>query len=417
LLGELGFDNGVSRKETNNLNLITAMIKSTVNRRTWLKRSALAAGGVMSGIALAPQLFGKPAFGMTPLYEPSLLEMYDAFAQDTEIKVRLNANENPFGPSKKAIAAIAEAASKGNRYVYGNGPAKKFLEMIAEKEGVTAGQVLLAAGSTDILEKVAFATCLKGGNVISADPSYLSLVKTAQAIGATWKNIPLRADYAHDLDAMEKAIDADTKIIYICNPNNPTATLTPVEEIKAFIKKVNNRALVYIDEAYLELLPDPAGQTAVGMVSSGFDVIVSRTFSKIHGMAGMRMGYMVARPERIKMIQKLVRTEMGVSVASLEGAMASFKDIEFQEYSRAHIKEGREFVFAELKKAGLNPVPSVTNFVLFSSPMPTKDLVEKMKEKSVAIRGFDIQGKPYGRVSVGTIDELKLFVKSITTIV
>jgi histidinol-phosphate aminotransferase len=96
--------------------------------------------------------------------------------------------------------------------------------------------------------------------------------------------------------------------------------------------------------------------------------------------------------------------------------MASFKDVEFQEYSRAHIKEGREFVFAELKKAGLNPVPSVTNFVLFSSPMPTKELVEKMKEKGVAIRGFDIHDKPYGRVSVGTMEELKFFVKSITTI-
>src|SRR6478735_8032899 len=283
-----------------------------VNRRTWLKRSALTAGGVITGIAGAHDLLAKPAFGMSPLNSRALFENYHIMAQDQEnMKARLLANENPWGPSKKAINAIADSAEKGNRYVYNS--SIKMVELLAAKEGVAPEQVLLAAGSTDILEKTAFALCMKGGNVISADPSYLSLVKTAQAIGATWKNIPLRADYAHDLDAMEKSIDADTKLIYICNPNNPTGTLTPIAELKAFCKKVNSRVPIFIDEAYLELLDDPASQTTVGLISEGYDVIVCRTFSKIHGMAGMRLGYMVAKPERVQMIQKLVRTEMGIS--------------------------------------------------------------------------------------------------------
>jgi histidinol-phosphate aminotransferase len=391
-------------------------MNSTINRRSWLKQSALAAGGIMTSMAVASDIMAKPAFGMTPIYNNSLAENYHVIFQERDaIKARLLANENPWGPSKKAITAIAESASKGNRYVYSS--SRVMVDMLAQKEGVAADQVLLSAGSTDILEKTAFALCMKGGNVVSADPSYLSLVKTAQAIGATWKNIPLKADYSHDLDAMEKSIDADTKLIYICNPNNPTGTLTSIDAIKAFTKKVNSKVPIFIDEAYLELLDNPESQTAVSLIREGYDVIICRTFSKIHGMAGLRIGYMVAKPERVKMIQKLVRTEMGISVTSLEGAIASLKDIEFQEFSRKSTKEGREYVAEELKKLGMNPIPSYTNFVLFPIQMPVKDMLAKMVEKGVGIRGYEINGKPFARVSIGTMDEMKLFVKSMSAIV
>lgn len=388
-----------------------------VNRRKWLKQTALTAGGFLTAMSLPNEALSKPAFGMVPYKGTSALrENYHiALPERDALKARLLANENPWGPSKKAIVAIAESASKGNRYVYNS--SIKMVEVLAQKEGVTPDHILLSAGSTDILEKTAFALCLKGGNVVSADPSYLSLVKTAQAIGATWKNIPLRADYAHDLDAMEKAIDADTRLVYICNPNNPTGTLTPIEEIKSFVKRVNSSVPIFIDEAYLELLDDSATQSAVGLISEGYDVIVCRTFSKIHGMAGLRIGYMVAKPERVKMIQKLVRTEMGISVTSLEGAMASLSDVEFQNYTRTNNKINREYVFEELKKAGLNPIPSHTNFILFPIQMPVKDMLDKMLEKGVGIRGYEINGKPYGRVSMGTKDECKLFVKSLGSII
>jgi histidinol-phosphate aminotransferase len=387
-----------------------------VNRRQWLKQSALTAGGILTAMSLSDDAFGKSAFGMTPYKGASALrENYHiAFADRENLKARLLANENPWGPSKKAIAAIAENASKGNRYVYNS--SIKMVELLAKKENVTTDQILLAAGSTDILEKTAFALCMKGGNVVSADPSYLSLVKTAQAIGATWKNIPLRPDYAHDLDAMEKAIDADTKLVYICNPNNPTGTLTPIDEIKAFIRRVNSKVPIFLDEAYLELLDDGAQQSAAGLINEGFDVIISRTFSKIHGMAGLRIGYMVAKTERVKMIQQLVRTEMGISVTSLEAAIASLSDTDFQEYTRTNNKINRDYLFEELKKAGLTPIPSHTNFILFPIQMPSKDMLDKMLAKGVGIRGYEINGKPYARVSVGTKEECKLFVKSLGSI-
>jgi histidinol-phosphate aminotransferase len=390
---------------------------SQLSRRSWIKRSAFTTGGLIAGTGLIKNLFANPAFGMAP-YKSSynLLENYHIAPPDIEnLKARLLANENPWGPSKKTQAAIAASVAKGNRYVYSS--ALKMVDILAAKENVSPDNILIAPGSTDVLEKIAFALCMKGGNVISADPSYMSLVNTATSIGATWKNIPLLPDYAHDLDTMAKSIDADTKLVYICNPNNPTGTLTPVDKIMSFCKTVSTKTPVFVDEAYIELLEKPETQTAVSLVKEGHDVIIARTFSKIHGMAGLRIGYMVAKAERVKMIQDIVRTEMGISVTSLEGALASLKDVAFQEFTRTNNIKNRAYVFGELEKAGMNPIPSYTSFVLFPLQITTKDFLSKMFEKGVGVRGYDIHGKPYGRVSIGTMDELKLFAKTLQGIV
>ena len=227
------------------------METSTIhNRREWIKRSALLGGSLFTTLALTESLHAKAAFGMKPFGRQSIREQFIAFPDAmAEVKARLGSNENPWGPSKKAVSAIAEYASTGNRYARGS--MAKMMKMVADKEGVSVDNIVLAPGSTDILEKTALACCMKGGNVISADPSYMSLVNTAQKIGATWKNIPLKSDYAHDLDAMAAAVDADTKLVYVCNPNNPTGTLTPAADLKAFCKKVSAKVPVFVDEAYL----------------------------------------------------------------------------------------------------------------------------------------------------------------------
>ncbi|HEY8511465.1 MAG TPA: histidinol-phosphate transaminase [Cyclobacteriaceae bacterium] len=391
------------------------MTNFSQNRREWLKRSAVLTGSLITSLSIPS--FSKPAFGMTPYKGTyALAEPYGIAPHALEdIKARLSANENPWGPSKKAVQAIAEAASKGNRY--GHTTAKKMVAMVAQKEGVSEDCILLAPGSTDVLEKTAIAMCINGGNVISADPSYMSLVNTAKAIGATWKNIPLKSDYAHDLDAMAAAIDSETKLIYICNPNNPTGTLTPASAIRSFCETVSSKVPVFIDEAYIELMDDHEKQTAVGLVREGYDVIIARTFSKIHGMAGLRMGYMVAKPERIEAIKKLVRTEMGVCVSSVEGAMASMQDVEFQSYTRTNNAECRKYVFESLKSAGMNPIPSHTSFILFPIQMPVKEFLAGMVERGVGIRGYTIHDKPYARVSMGTRPEVELFVQSLNEII
>jgi len=393
------------------------MKKFTQNRREWLRQSAFLTGGLVTSFSIPSALLARPAFGMQPYQgKYNLLEPYHIAPEiQEEMKARLLANENPWGPSKKAVEAIAASAGKGNRYVYNS--SRNMVAMLAEKEGVDEDHILLAPGSTDILEKTAFALCMKGGNVVSADPSYMSLVNTAKSIGATWKNIPLKSDYAHDLQGMSSAIDADTRLVYICNPNNPTGTITPAKEIRSFCEALSSKVPVFIDEAYIELMDDHEKETSAGLVRDGYDVIIARTFSKIHGMAGLRMGYMVARPDRIKSIKRLVRTEMGICVTTLEGAMASLADVEFQSYTRKNNKECRGYVFESLKQSGMNPIPSYTSFILFPITMPVKDFLAKMLEKGVGIRGYTIHDKPYARVSMGTRPEVELFVRSLNEII
>ncbi|MEQ9441976.1 MAG: aminotransferase class I/II-fold pyridoxal phosphate-dependent enzyme [Cyclobacteriaceae bacterium] len=391
-------------------------VNTSTSRRNWLKQGALFAGGLISAPALYQSAQARPAFGMQPYQgRYHLSENYHIAPPDlSKIEVRLLANENPYGPSPKAIEAIAESASKGNRYVYNS--SRQMEEILAEKEGVSPDQILLAPGSTDILEKTAIAACMNGGNVISADPSYMSLVNTSKAVGATWKNIPLTSAYGHDLDAMASAIDKDTKLVYICNPNNPTGTITPTKDIMAFGREVAGKVPVFIDEAYIELAEDPAVTSAVGLVQEGKDVIIARTFSKLHGMAGLRIGYMVALPERVKMIKDLVRTEMGISVTSLEGAMASLNDMEFQAKTKKLNKEAREYTMGELKKQGFAPMPSYTSFILFPIDMPTDQYMEAMINRGIGIRTYNINEQPYCRVSMGTMDEMKRFTAGLAKV-
>ena len=388
---------------------------SKTSRRNWLKQGALLAGGLVSAPAVLSKVQAKPAFGMKPYQGAYNLSEYHVAPPDfSKIKVRLLANENPYGPSPKAIKAIAESASKGNRYVYSS--SRKMEEMLAEIEGVKPENILLAPGSTDILEKTAVVQCMNGGNVISADPAYMSLVKTSMAVGATWKNIPLTADYAHDLDAMADAVDSDSKLVYICNPNNPTGTITPSKDIMAFSRKVADKVPVFIDEAYIELAMDPKITSAVGLVKEGKDVIIARTFSKLHGMAGLRIGYMVAQPERVQSIKDMVRTEMGISVTSMEGAMASLKDEEFQEKTKTLNQECREYVMGELKNQGFEPYPSYTSFILFPIDMPTDKFMMAMVDKGIGIRTYNIFDKPHCRVSMGTMEEVKKFTSALAQV-
>ena len=184
-------------------------MKNNFNRRNWLKSSfALAAGASLTPMAFAT---GE---SIRPLYPTQIWERNFSFPPDlSTLKARLLANENPYGPSDEVRLAIMESVSMGNRY--GHGDAQKLKELLAEKEGVSPDHIMLAPGSTDILEKTAISLFVSGGNIVSADPSYMSLVKTALSFGADWKNIPLTADYAHDLPAMAAAIDSETKLIYV----------------------------------------------------------------------------------------------------------------------------------------------------------------------------------------------------------
>lgn len=386
---------------------------TTINRRSWLKRTAL----FTTGVALAPgmhlQARSANSSKKENFFEYKLpWEWEKQFKkQPPELKARLLANENPFGPSEKTRLAIMESVSMGNRY--GHGDAATLTSMIAKKEGVSEDYIMLGPGSTDLLEKTAITHFIDGGNVVSADPAYMSLINTAMAFKADWKKVPLTPDWAHDLKGMEAAVDADTKLIYICNPNNPTGTLTPADDLRAFCSKVADQAPIFVDEAYLEFLENPMDSSMIDLVKAGKNVIVSRTFSKIHAMAGLRIGYIVALPSTLEKINSMVRGNMGLCVTSLKGAMASMDDLTFQTNSRIWTGESREMAYAGLEEMGFEYVPSHTSFILFPIDMEGQPFLKKMYAEGVGVRAFEIFGKPYCRVSMGKKEEMTLFLDSL----
>lgn len=386
-------------------------MSSQLNRRNWLKSSAALAGGILAGTGFNSiqakttqvSLLDSPEWR---IHEQNLLAPEDV----QNLKARLNFNENPFGPSKKALQALIETAWQGNRY--GFTEARAFIAEIAEKEGVSKDHIVLGPGSTDLLEKIAMIHCKDGGNMIAADPSYMALVKTSLALGANWRKVPLTQDFQHDLPAMKAGIDKNTRLVYICNPNNPTGTMTDTAALRSFCSDVSEQTPVFVDEAYMELLFDDMQSSMVDLVKEGKNVIISRTFSKIHGMAGLRMGYLIAQPSVIKKITTLVNGNMGLCKTSIAAARASYQDSEFLDYSRNKIREGREFVAQEMKKIGHEFIPSHTSFMLFPLYMKGDAFVAGMKEDGVGIRVYQFDNKPWGRVSMGTLPELAMFAES-----
>lgn len=381
-------------------------MSTKINRRNWLKSSLMAA----SSLTLAPHLAwsssARKASGSViwEIEHPSYY--WDAAPT---LKAKLNANENPYGPSESVKRAISEAVAVGNRY--GHSDAAVLIDMIAEKEGVTPDHIMLGPGSTDLLEKTAISRFIKGGNIVSADPSYMSLINTAQAIGADWKAVPLTADYAHDLPAMEAAVDSKTQLVYVCNPNNPTGSITEPNALRNFCAKVSEKTPIFVDEAYLEFLDDPEANSMVDLVRKGKDVIVARTFSKIHSMAGLRIGYVVAKPERIKSITDMVRSTMGLCVTSIKGAAASMADGDFCAECKTLNTAARDYVCAELEKMGYKYIPSYTNFVIFPLHKDTvgEAFMKSMTAKGVGVRLYSFNNEPWCRVSVGTMPEMQLF--------
>lgn len=385
------------------------MFKS-MNRRDWMKTSLLSAGSLIAAPSIAlPKKTPSTVFSYFP---ESILGEYlpDFPILEPRMLAKLNANENPYGPAPQVIKAITEAASMGNRY--GHGDAKVLISMIAEKEGVSPDHIMLGPGSTDLLEKVAITRFKDGGNIIAADPSYMSLMNTAIAMGGTWKSIPLTNEYAHDLPAMENAIDADTKLIYVCNPNNPTGSITNAEDLKNFCVTASKKTPIFVDEAYLEFLENPESQSMVGLVAEGKDLIVARTFSKIHGMAGLRIGYIVATPERIESITNMVRSTMGLCSTSLKAAIASMKQNKFLGECRGLNSECREFTSSAISSLGYDIIPSYTSFMIFPIDMDGQEFLKGMYDSGVGIRVFDIYDKPWCRVSMGTKSEMEIFVET-----
>ncbi len=313
----------------------------------------------------------------------------------------LSRNENPYGPSPKVMPAVAEATGQGAYYA----DTAYLQAMIAEKNGIAPGQVVLSTGSGEALAAVAMAWGADGTLVV---PSLFweTTVLYAEDKGAKVKRIPLTEGWDIDLAAMEAAVDDSVSLVHLCNPNNPTGKLLDPVALKSFCERVSKKCTVIVDEAYNELTDDPAANSVMDLVRAGENVIVARTFSKIYGMAGMRIGYMMANEENAAKIASYVMSWMGAP--QVAAAVAAYNDEGFLAMSKSKVGEARGMVFEAAKSAGLGYLASETNFVYVEVP-DAEALRKAMAEQNIMIRG------PYGdltkwsRVSMGRIEDVEKY--------
>lgn len=394
-------------------------MKSTnYSRRNWLKKSTLTIGAlalvpneIWSNNVLTAQknnrTFLYNSNNYFNEYTPPLLE------EETPLTI-LRANENPYGPPPKSAEAFQKEVFSGNRYSWKT--LSNLKTKIAKNEGINPNQILMGPGSSDLLEKVAMVLFQKGGNVVSADPSYMSLIVVTKSVGGNWKSYKLLEDSQHDLDAMEAGIDSDTKLVYICNPNNPTGSITDAKKLKDFCRRVSKKVPVFVDEAYIELSKNGMKDSMNSLVAEGENVIVARTFSKIHGMAGLRIGYIIGKKETLDIISEVTRGGMGITGPSIAAATTSLENTDFLKMCKTKIADARAYTMSYLDKNNFSYLPSETNFIIFEIPMEGKEFLKKIYEKNVAVRAFKFWDKNWCRVSIGTMDEMKTFTNAISKI-
>lgn len=382
----------------------------SINRRDWLRASML------SGLSLAaaPSAFCEPEFEMPKGYK----------VPKGGIKARLSANENPYGPSPKAIKTITEAAPDG--YLYAMEYAKQFRKLVADTEGVPEDYILLGAGSGELLTAAAlwaaYRTNRDGGpagrTIVAPDPTFDALPRTAIKHGITMDRVPLVAADGYDinLNKLNERVGSQTGMVYLCNPNNPTAIIVDPAKLRAFCEAVGAKTPILVDEAYIDYTPDPKAYSMVDMVRKGSNVIITKTFSKVHGFAGLRTGYMIAKPELLEQISKFATGGSSMSMTTLRAAMVSLQDKEFIKFSLGKAQESKDYLYGVLKQHNYEPLPSGANFVMFPIRMKGEDFVTRMMDQGVSIRQWKFDGQYWCRVSLGTMPQMQAFADGLKLI-
>lgn len=322
-----------------------------------------------------------------------------------ERPLRLAANENPYGPCESAKQAMAAAMVDG--WMYDVEDIGILVRLIAEREGVKPENILITEGSGELLKIAGLAYGSNGAEVVSAYPTFNQLQDYAVRTGGRLVNVELDKDMRHDLAAMEGRVTNRTGIVYVCNPNNPTGTMVAPDKLRSFIGAVQNRAMVLVDEAYLDLCDDPAKNGMIDQVKAGKNVIIARTFSKVHGMAGLRVGYGIARADIISRLKEL--TTSSPNRMGLNAAIASYQDLAFQAESRKLVRQAVAQTTAVVKDLGLPYAPSQTNFIFFDTGRPLTLYLAGMREKNIQV------GRPFppyttwARVSMGRVEQMPKF--------
>jgi histidinol-phosphate aminotransferase len=370
-------------------------------------------GGVTTALGyltLEPssRLWAQSVLGNAAPRAPRTADEYDTLA-------KLANNENPYGPSEAVMKAMQQSFKYANRYGY---PEGGIVEAIAKHHDVKEENVMLGSGSGEILDVVCNTYLHNGRKILSSEPSYDVLYQHVTAFKADSIRVPVLPDFRQDIPGLIKAartFNRDIGFVYLCSPNNPTGRIVTQREIKQLLDGIPEDMPVLIDEAYFHFVEDPEYGTSVPYVLDGRPVIVTRTFSKIAALAGMRLGYAIARPEMIRDMRPNATGTINAIVKY--GGVAALKDTETQAKVKRVTLELRKKTAADLQSLGYAVIPSEANFFMVHLRRPVQPVIEEFKKKGVLV------GRPFPpllehlRVSVGTADEMSRFLTAFKEIV
>ena len=367
----------------------------TMERRTFLRAGlALGAAGIGGSIAAAPErLWALPEA-----------------APDGPI--RLSSNENPLGLSPAARRAVVNAIGEANRY-----PGERRVELIealAKRHEVAAENIVPGNGSTEVLQMAVQALYEPGARLILADPTYEDVPWYAQPYPYDLKKVPLTATFAHDLGRMQEIAEGSSRraLVYLCNPNNPTGTLTSCADIDAWIESAPQRVFFLVDEAYYDYCEDSGYRSCIRWIAERTNLLVVRTFSKIYGMAGMRLGYGIAHPDTAETLREYIGRNNANQLA-LAAALASLGDAELVERSLESNRRGSRVLSECLDELGLAYLPSHTNFVMHRISGDLETYQKRMLESGVKVGRAFPPMLEYSRVSIGLPQEMERFTETL----
>lgn len=361
----------------------------SINRRDWLKTAFL----------------GSAALTLSPLEflaknTPNFNEL-----KNDDKTIRLCFNENPFGVSPKALEAMRNSLSLSSMYDF------KFADVLsgklAEKHQLKQENLLVSAGSSFLLELIIKYVSMEKGHFIIPNPSFTIFEPIGEFLGMSKTVVPLNEQKRIDLDKMKNAIRKDTKLIYICNPNNPTGDLLSRLEVENFIKTVPDNITILVDEAYIEFTNQ---KSLSDLVDTYKNLIVTRTFSKLYGFAGARLGYAIGNPKLISELKKLQSwSGAEISVITMAGAIAAMEDHGFISKVLDNNQKVKDFTMSEFQKRGIKAIPSSANFVYFSLENYKDDYFRKLKDaKILGGKTYEQNGK-WTRISLGTMEEMQKY--------
>lgn len=376
-------------------------MKSSISRRNFLLgSSAVVAAGAVQGIPGTP--FSPPLNLMKSALGQSGIAMPDT-------PIRMNSNENPWGPSRAALRAINAAIEEANLYTYFlNG---EMSELIGSQQNIGPEHISVGAGSAEILKMGGLLASMDEGSIVVPDPTFEDLPRYAGSNGSEVIRVPVNDNLETDLEAMASAIRRDTKLVYICNPNNPIPNIIEKNALRDFVLEISQDRMVFVDEAYHEFVDNPEYGTMMGLIRDGHrNIIVARTASKIHGLAGLRVGFGFSHPDLAAEINR--RMTGTVNIIGMRAALASYRDVEHSNFVLRKNKESLDIAQGYFREAGVRHINSSANFTFVETGHDIADVQARFMEHNIRV------GRPFPpyrnwmRLSMAKPDEMRYFVQT-----